>query len=119
LRRESLEKPKVFIPRILHHGNCSGEFRPLYVGTDYFTFFHAPCRYKPPYYGHSRITKVLVDEAGRIIFNLECRNCGFRDALKTHPLLWIAKREGVDILKFFAFSPIYKKVCRPHWWDKE
>ncbi|MEM5868154.1 MAG: hypothetical protein QXG39_09595 [Candidatus Aenigmatarchaeota archaeon] len=111
--------PKPFIPRgILHHGLCSEEFEPKYVGTDYFTFFHKPCVGKPPYHGHSKITHVLIDLDGRIIFNLECRSCGFRDALKTHPYLWDADRpKEIPYTKIFQLSPVYKKCCRKHWWD--
>jgi len=114
-----MASPKPFIPRgILHHGLCSEEFEPKYVGTDYFTFFHKPCVGKPPYHGHSKITHVLIDLDGRIIFNLECRSCGFRDALKTHPYLWDADRpKEIPYTKIFQLSPVYKKCCRKHWWD--
>ncbi|MEM2888943.1 MAG: hypothetical protein QXR42_05630 [Candidatus Bathyarchaeia archaeon] len=103
---------------IKHHGLCSGEFAPRYVGTDYFAFYHKPCKERKPWLGYSRILHVLIDNQGRIIFNLECLTCGFKDALKTHPFLWL-KEEGKEIpyAKIFHFSPLYRQCCRKHWWD--
>jgi len=81
--------------KLLHHGLLSYAFRPLFIGTDYFTFYHKPCfdQRKEPYYGHCKITAILIDNSGRIIFNLKCQSCGFRDALKTHPFLWVPNKD--------------------------
>ncbi|MEM3579590.1 MAG: hypothetical protein QXL54_05155 [Candidatus Bathyarchaeia archaeon] len=104
--------------RLLHHGLCSGEFSPRYVGTDYFTFYHVPCFRKGlEHYGHCDVTAVLIDNDGRIIFNLKCKDCGAVDALKTHPLLWHQKCESRNTLTRFHLSPKLKTRIRRHWWD--
>jgi len=104
---------------ILHHGLCSGQFFPLYVGTDYFAFYHRPCfeAKKEPWLGHSEITAILIDNSGRIIFNLKCRTCGFKDALKTHPYLWIPKKDPKYAFRRFHLSPKLKSRIGVHWWD--
>jgi len=103
--------------KLLHHGLCSEEFEPRYVGTDYFTFYHIPCEKNEPWYGHSEIVAVLIDNSGRVIFNLQCRSCGYRDALKTHPFLWIpGKRDRYAYRRFFL-SPKLKSRVQLHWWD--
>jgi len=96
--------------KLLHHGLCLGEFRPRYIGTDYFVFFHEPC------FSIADITAVLVDNQGRIIFNVKCRNCGKKDVLKTHPYIFRKiPKNGVE--NIFYFSPKWKKRCQEHWWD--
>lgn len=111
--------------KILHHGLCSEEFEPRFIGTDYFAFYHKPCVGEKLGEGYCKITKVLIDEHMRIIFNLECLTCGKKDALKTIPWLWRSKeakkteKKTVDeILKIFEFSPIYKNCVGRHSWDR-
>jgi len=102
---------------ILHHGLCSGEFRPRYVGTDYFAFRHEPCKDKEGG-GHCQITRVLIDNQGRVIFNLKCRSCGKIDALKTHPYLWVRpKPRLLPFTRIFKLSPALRPCVSKHWWD--
>jgi len=106
---------------LLHHGLCSEEFEPRHVGTDYFAFFHRPCRDRE-WHGLCNITAVLIDNRGRIIFNLKCKDCGFKDALKTSPNLFRIQEERLtesEILRVFHLSPKLKARCRQHWWDDE
>ena len=106
---------------LLHHGLCSEEFEPRFVGCDYYCFYHRTCA-NERWHGLAEITAVLIDNSGRVIFNLKCRDCGARDALKTHPFLFKSKdeRERVgDVLKLFHLSPKLKARCRAHWWDDE
>jgi len=91
--------------RLLHHGNCSGEFKPKYIGSDYFKFYHKPCLNKPNY-GFCDIIAVLIDNQGRIVFNLKCEDCGAIDALKI----------GAP-LEVFHLSPKLKNRVNKHWWD--
>ena len=111
-------KNKTFPKKLLHHGDCTEEFEPQYTGTDYFTFRHKPCREEEKWHGHSLITAVLIDNDGRIIFNLKCRSCGKIDALKTHPFLWVRpKPNPFPHEQFFKFSPKLKGCVKRHWWD--
>jgi hypothetical protein len=106
---------------LLHHGLCTEEFEPRFLACDYYGFYHRPC-VNERWHGLSEITAVLIDNSGRIIFNLRCKDCGARDALKTHPFLYKSKdeRERVgDVLKLFHLSPKLKARCRAHWWDDE
>jgi hypothetical protein len=108
------------LKELVHHGFCKGEFEPEYCGTDYFTWRHKPCIEKGSWHGHARITTVLIDNDGRVIFNLECRDCGATDALKTHPELWISERKKpTPLKKLFHLSPKLRKCCSPHEWDNE
>lgn len=97
---------------VLHHGLCSEEFAPSYVGTDYFEFFHKPCE------SFAYIMKILIDNTGRIIFNLKCSKCGKIDALKT-----LAKNDDTGKTritaptKVFQISPGLKSCIHRHWWD--
>jgi hypothetical protein len=95
------------------------EFQPRFIGTDYFEFFHEPCSNKP-WHGLSDITAVLIDNQGRIIFNLKCRDCGAKDALKTSPQLFRSKEERLgenEVLQLFHLSPKLKVRCKRHVWD--
>ena len=106
-------------PKLLHHGLCIEEFEPRWIGTDYFDFFHKPCANKP-WHGLSDITAVLIDNQGRIVFNLKCRDCSKIDALKTSPQLFRSKEERLgedELLKLFHLSPKLKARCRRHVWD--
>jgi hypothetical protein len=97
--------------KILHHGFCTGEFEPRYQGTDYFGFYHTPC-FDMPMEGFCDIVAVLIDNYGRIIFNIRCKDCGTHDALKTTP-----SSNGDEAVKFFYLSPKLRNRVRRHWWD--
>jgi len=106
---------------LLHHGLCSEEYRPRFIGTDYIWFWHEPCENRRNY-GLCDITGILIDNSGRIIFNLKCRDCGKVDALKVYPYLFKSREErerAGDVLKLFHLSPKLKARCRAHWWDDE
>jgi hypothetical protein len=62
--------------------------------------------------GFADIVAVLIDNQGRIIFNLQCRDCGAYDALKTTP-----SSNGKETLKFFYLSPKLRDRIKKHWWD--
>jgi len=103
---------------ILHHGMCKNEFSPVFIGTDYFTFYHKPCTESEKWQGHAEITSVLIDNAGRVIFNLKCRSCGAVDALKTTPNLFMsANSEPLRLEKVFYLSPKLKACVKHHRWD--
>jgi hypothetical protein len=103
--------------KLLHHGLCSEEFSPRFIGTDYFDFYHAPCSNKD-WHGLSDVIAVLIDNQGRVIFNLKCRDCGKIDALKTSPQLFRINRLSEDeLLKVFHLSPKLKARCTRHVWD--
>lgn len=105
--------------KFLHHGLCSEKFYPKYVGTDYFAFYHLPCAGKE-WSGFSPIKAILVDNKGRVVFNLECRDCGAKDALKCHPLLWTNPRpKETPLQEFFHLSPKLAKCVAKHSWDEE
>jgi hypothetical protein len=104
---------------LLHHGLCTEQFEPRWIGTDYFDFWHKPCR-NAEWHGLCDITAVLIDNQGRIIFNLKCRDCGAKDALKTSPQLFRSKEERLgenEVLQLFHLSPKLKQRCRRHYWD--
>ena len=104
---------------LLHHGLCSEAFEPRFIGTDYFCFWHVPCK-NADWHGLCDITAVLIDNSGRIVFNLKCRDCGAKDALKTSPQLFKTREERLteaEVLKLFHLSPRLKARCKPHWWD--
>ncbi|MCJ7632580.1 hypothetical protein MUP77_09345 [Candidatus Bathyarchaeota archaeon] len=99
---------------IIHHGDSRGEFEPKYVGTDYFGFHHKQCR------ANARIDHVLIDNQGRIIFNLTCVSCGQRDALKTSPYLFRVseKPKGeFPYTQIFKLSPNLGQCVKHHRWD--
>lgn len=85
---------------ILHHGLLTGQFETILSGTDYFYFWCKQCQ------ALAEITAVLIDNQGRIIFNLKCPKCGALDALKT-----AVYNRAIHI------SPQWKKNVRKHWWD--
>jgi hypothetical protein len=103
-------------PELLHHGLCSEEFTPRYIGTDYFAFFHMPCRNNENY-GHCKETAILADNAGRVIFNLQCKDCGKIDALKTGAFLWNPQRSDEEELEVFHLSPKLASRISRHQWD--
>jgi len=106
-------------PKLLHHGLCTEEFQPRFIGTDYFDFFHKPCATKQ-WHGLSDIIAVLIDNQGRVIFNLRCRDCSKIDALKTSPQLFRNKEERLgenEVLQLFHLSPKLKARCKQHEWD--
>jgi len=104
---------------LIHHGELSEEFKPSYRGTDYFEFRHVTCR-EGEHRGRCLIYAALIDNQGRIIFNLECRDCGRIDALKTHTYL-MAKGEtpgGEDhTIEAIYLSPELRSRIGKHYWD--
>ncbi|HDD40377.1 MAG TPA: hypothetical protein ENG21_03915 [Nitrososphaeria archaeon] len=98
---------------VLHHGLLTYEFRPIFVGTDYFCFIHLPC------HSIADIERVLIDNNGRIIFNLKCRECGKRDALKTHPYFHRLSERPKEFpyREIFFLSPRLAECVGEHWWD--
>ena len=118
--QEQIKTGKSFkIYGLLHHGLCSEEFEPRWIGTDYFCFWHVPCKNRE-WHGLCDITAVLVDNRGRVIFNLKCRDCGAKDALKTSPQLFRTGEERLsesEVLRLFHLSQKLRARCKPHWWD--
>jgi len=104
---------------LIHHGDCSEEFEPRYQGTDYFSFIHQPCQGKENN-GFSVIYAVLVDNQGRIIFNLECRDCHRADALKAHTF-FLTKHETPEgkehTIEAIYLSPKLRQRVQKHDWD--
>jgi len=104
---------------LIHHGNLTEEFEPLYRGTDYFEFRHSPCRDKE-HGGFCTIYAVLMDNQGRVIFNLECMDCGEIDALKTHTYFLAkdkAPRGKEHTIEAIYLSPKLRKRIGKHSWD--
>jgi hypothetical protein len=104
---------------LLHHGLISEEFEPRFIGSDYYNFWHKPCANKE-WRGLVDIIGVLIDNHGRVIFNLKCRDCGKIDALKTSPQLFRTREQRLsesEVLNLFHLSPKLKARCKPHWWD--
>ena len=98
----------------MHHGKSSGEFVPLYVGTDYFYFYHEPCKDKE-HKGCCEIYAILIDNSCRVIFNLQCMDCKERDALKTAHPLWM----GLRNYSIFHISPNLIDRVEKHAWDDD
>lgn len=103
--------------KILRHGLCTEEYTPVFVGTDYFTFYHRPCIEIPPFHGHCKITAVIIDGECRIIFNLKCRSCGAVDVLKTHPQFWSSpeERDKSPVGLFYISSKLKSRVGNLSW----
>jgi hypothetical protein len=71
--------------RLIHHGSCNGQFG-ISQSTDYLWIWHKPCKEnKKKYDGRCLVTAVLLDNVGRVIFNIQCLDCHERDALKIAP----------------------------------
>ena len=58
---------------VIHHG-MEETFEIIPTQTDYFWFWHKPCRNEKNH-GYCEIYAVLIDNAGRVIFNLRCLDC--------------------------------------------
>jgi hypothetical protein len=99
---------------ILHHGKSSREFIPLYMGTDYFYFWHEPCKEKANM-GHCKIYAVLIDNSCRIIFNLQCDDCKKTDAIKVAPFMGSI----FNPYHIFHLSPNLKDRIGKHSWDDD
>jgi DNA-directed RNA polymerase subunit M/transcription elongation factor TFIIS len=69
---------------LIHHGVRFGDFEPVMSGTDYFHFFHKPCKDKGAG-GSCEVYACLIDNTGRVILNLQCSDCKAVDAVKTRP----------------------------------
>lgn len=94
--------------KLLHHGKCTGNFEVRNAGTDYFGFWCKKCNYQ------SEVTAILIDNAGRVIFNLRCHGCGETDALKTHPE-WGSIKRGDPLLKFHLSPKLSSRIKRHNW----
>ena len=94
---------------LLHHGLCSKNFEPRATDSDYFGFWCKKCNII------SEIKAVLIDNRGRIIFNIYCPNCKAFDALKTHPDF--GSRERGSMLSKFHLSPKLGLRIGKHEWD--
>jgi len=110
---------------LIHHGSASGVFVPMYFGTDYFAFTHEPCK-KKKRSGFSIIYAVLIDNSGRVIFNLQCEDCGVVDALKTHTYFLAQgapkryrkyKGKPIHTIERIYLSPSLQKRVGRHDWD--
>lgn len=91
--------------KLLYHGRCSRIFEPIYYDTDYFTFQCKKCREV------SEIVAVILDDVGRIIFDLKCPKCGEFDALKTHPDFRMRKKDS-GLSKFYLSSKLRERIGR-------
>ena len=104
---------------LIHHGEATGKVAPFYSGTDYFGFRHNPCGGKK-WGGFCTIYAVLIDKQGRVIFNLQCMDCGAIDALKTHTFLW-AKDKALGgkthTIEAIYLSPSLRRRIAKHSWD--
>jgi len=104
---------------LIHHGRLTHQFEPFYSGTDYFEFRHSPCRDKE-HGGFCIIYAVLIDNQGRVIFNLECTDCGEIDALKSHTY-FLAKDKAPGgkehTIEVIYLSPKLRKRIGKHSWD--
>lgn len=80
--------------KIMKHGKMFGQLNVVYLGTDYFAFFHKPCcGTEAANSGLCHVEHLLLDFGGRIIFELRCLDCGFTDVLKTRFELWATRSE--------------------------
>lgn len=95
---------------LLHHGSNFGDFEIKMSGTDYFFAYHKPCRDKQNG-GFCDIYAGLIDNTGRVIFNLQCRDCKAVDAVKT-----TVPFGGQGIERIFL-SPKLKSRIGKHPWD--
>ncbi|MFC1755512.1 hypothetical protein ACFL96_19330 [Thermoproteota archaeon] len=96
-------------PVLLHHGLCSEHFKPGFFGSDYFGFF---CKCKE----RADIYAVLIDERGRIIFNIRCNKCQVADAIKTITMLFTPAKKDFDLSRIHL-SPSLKNRVSKHSWD--
>jgi hypothetical protein len=107
---------------VIHHGlggMMEEEWSPFYAGTDYFSFRHMPCKDKEKT-GICIIYAVLVDNQGRVIFNLQCIDCGAVDAIKTHTY-FLAKYDSPEgirhTIQAILLSPKLRTRIKEHDWD--
>jgi Arc/MetJ-type ribon-helix-helix transcriptional regulator len=94
----------------LHHGNCFGDFELKMSDTDYFFAFHKPCLEKQNH-GYCEIYANLIDNSGRVIFNLQCIDCKAVDAVKTHVPMFA---QGIERI---FLSPKLRHRIGEHPWD--
>ena len=100
--------------KILHHGACMPDkidFVPSSIGTDYFGFFCRKCDVEIWIYA------ILIDERGRIIFNLQCPECQKTDAIKVAVNFTTCKYSTEKGDTKIQLSPTHKKNIGNHWWD--
>lgn len=68
---------------LIHHGHDFGNFEPFMTQTDYFLVQHKPCKDKKNK-GLCDTYACVIDNIGRVIFNVQCLDCQAVDAVKTH-----------------------------------
>jgi len=95
---------------LLHHGSSFGDFEIRMSGTDYFFAYHKPCRDKQ-HGGFCDMYAGLIDNTGRVIFNLQCQDCKAVDAVKTHVPF------GEQGTKRIFLSPKLRSRIGKHPWD--
>jgi Zn finger protein HypA/HybF involved in hydrogenase expression len=96
---------------LIHHGAHFEDWEPIKSGTDYFYFHHKPCQYETGPLTLGKIYACLIDNNGRIIFNVQCPSCKEVDAVKTH-----AGIKSQTIQRIFL-SPNLKGRISNHSWD--
>ena len=75
------------VKKAIHHGNNGNRIKPIDIGTDYFSFACPKCSNEKeaelmfPF--RLRQCKGGGDD-GRLIINLACPTCGFKDARKLY-----------------------------------
>jgi DNA-directed RNA polymerase subunit RPC12/RpoP len=95
---------------LLHHGAYSEKWEPLMSSTDYFFFQHKPCKDKE-HHGSCDIYACLIDNTGRVIFNLQCLDCKTVDAVKTTVPFGAKTPERIFL------SPELERRIGKHPWD--
>lgn len=106
--------------KLLHHGGdrCL-EFEATPTpknNSDYFGFKHKPCK-ESEHRGYCKIIAILVDNVGRVVFNIQCLDCETIEALKTSGKMFGWEWNDFD-LSIFYLSPHLKERIGKHWWDQ-
>lgn len=78
---------KGFVKRggLTHHGDWpGGNPKLIFSGTDYFGILHPHCRNATNEEGTGimEVNGVYVDDCGRVVLSLQCKDCGVTNALK-------------------------------------
>ena len=95
-----------------HHGQWdSQEPEFVHTGTDYFAVLHPRCArsQRDDKKGYMEVSGIWMDDCGRVVLSLECKDCGARNALK--PL----KKNGVIPLlneSGAAWERVYSAILR-------
>ena len=106
---------------LIHEGRCEGDFTLSFgcADTDYFAFSHKSCETKNNF-GACTIYAVLIDNSGRVIFNIRCEDCGKVDALKTHTYLFapsLVSKGSAHTVESIYLSPKLQERIGKHAWD--